>query len=89
MSRRSTPVATAKKGAAAILERDILDLPVNIISDRLNRAHATLDLVYTAISLDRDQGEMFIEQLDVDTLDYALNTAMSMIKEAKDANESR
>jgi hypothetical protein len=66
--------------------RDLDDVPINIINERLDRAHATLDLIYTiAVSADSEE---LIESLCGHTLENALHSAMEQIREVKEAANS-
>ncbi len=77
----STPKVRTKSAAVS------LDLPINVINERLSRAHATLDLMYTAM-VNRDYRQEFLEQLCTDTLVESLHGAMTCIQEARDAANS-
>ncbi len=61
-------------------------LPIDVIHDRLDQAHATLDLILTLVS-NRATAEEQVDMLCDDTLAAALYGAMSRIEEAKDAAE--
>lgn len=60
---------------------DLNELPINVLNDRLNQAHATLDLIYTA-TIVRENGEAFLESLNGETLCTAMRSAMRRIEEA-------
>ena len=68
---------------STIEPRDLDDLPINIINERLDGAHATLDLIYAiAISADSEQ---LLESLSLGTLTNAVQSALRQIEEAKEA----
>jgi hypothetical protein len=85
VNSNSTPkvrksAAVSSFGRTAHPQADILDLPINIINERLNRAHATLDLLYS-IAVD-ERGEDILETLCRDSLETAMHSAMQNIEEA-------
>jgi hypothetical protein len=57
--------------------------PINIINDRLDRAYATLDLLYS-IMLD-ERGVHIVESLCTDTLQTVMHDAMQNVREAQEA----
>ena len=79
---KSTPKVRAPS-AAVPAAASLNDLPINIINDRLDRAHATLDLLYS-IAID-ERGEDILETLSTNTLQTAMHDAMRNIDEARDA----
>jgi hypothetical protein len=81
--KNRTKPATAASVPAARPETSLDDLPINIINERLNRAHATLDLLYS-MAVD-DHGEIILETLCQGTLSTAMHSAMQNIEEALEA----
>lgn len=69
-------------------EREIspVEAPINIVTDCLNRAHATLDLIYV-MTIFSDQQELLLTTLDYKTLSYALSSAKRWIEQATEAAE--
>jgi hypothetical protein len=57
--------------------------PINVINDRLDQAHATLDLLHTALA-ERESAELFIETLNWQTLGTAIYSVMLRIREAQE-----
>lgn len=56
----------------------------DIVADRLNQAHATLDLIYT-LTTNNNCSEEHIETLCEGTLSDAIHSAMLRIEEALEA----
>ena len=77
----STPKVRAPSAAVPAAARS--EAPINIINDRLDRAHATLDLLYS-IAID-ERGEDILESLCTDTLQTAMHDAMVNIRAALEA----
>jgi hypothetical protein len=65
------------------LEIDLNEVPINVINDRLDQAHATLDLLHTAMA-ERESAELFIETLNWQTLSTAIYSVMLRIREAQE-----
>jgi hypothetical protein len=65
---------------------DLNALPVNVIHDRLNQAHATLDLIHTMTTVG-GCADAHIETLCKNTLGDSIHSAMLRIEEAMEAAE--
>ena len=80
-----TPLSElAAATARAKPETDINELPINVINERLDQAHATLDLIYTAVANSECRDE-FLETLCQRTLVVSVHSAMLRIEEAIEA----
>ena len=85
MSKRNQ-LGVPKTPAPEADQVDFNDLHVNVIHDRLNQAHATLDLIYAMTTIGGCRDE-HIETLCKNTLGDSIHSAMLRIEEAMAAAE--
>jgi hypothetical protein len=85
MDKGTHTASTERDAVNAKPEAQLNSLPVNVINERLDQAHATLDLIYTMV-VQTDRRQEMIESLCERTLIIAMHSAMLRIQEAKEAN---